>query len=89
MAESNIQMHTLIFQCGWETNSIHNIFSYILTSLSNDMKCGNNHAPCLFKQLNEVYWGVPPTLDGIKTEPDLVNLLVDLIFVYRTQLTKK
>ena len=31
MGESNIPMHALIFRCGWETYSIHTIFSYLFT----------------------------------------------------------
>ena len=42
-----------------------------------------------FKQSNEIHRGVLPTLDNIKTEADLVNLFIDLLFVYRTQLTHK
>ena len=44
MGESNIPMHAIIFRCGWETNSIHTIFSYLFTSLSNGMRCGNTLA---------------------------------------------
>ena len=40
MGDSNIHMHALIFRCGWETNSIHTIFSYLFTSLANDMRFG-------------------------------------------------
>ena len=67
MGESNIPMHALIFRCGWETNNIHTIFSYLFTSLSNDMRCGKTLAHWLFKQLNEIYGGTPPSLDNIKT----------------------
>ena len=52
MAESNIPMHALIFWCGWETKSLHTIFSYIFTSLSNDIRCGNNLSQWFFKQSN-------------------------------------
>ena len=50
MGESNIPMHALVFRCGWETNSIHTIFSYLFTSLSNDIRCGKRLAQCFFKQ---------------------------------------
>ena len=73
MLESNIPMHALIFRYGWETNSIHNIFSYLFNSLSNDMRCGKTLAHWFFKQSNEFYGGTPPSLNDIKTEPELVN----------------
>ena len=41
------------------------------------------------EQSNEIHRGVPSTLDNIKTEADLVNLFIELLFVYRTQLTHK
>ena len=53
------------------------------------MRCGNTLAHCFFKQSNDIYRGVSPTIDNIKTEPDLVNLFFDLLFVHRTQLTHK
>ena len=53
------------------------------------MRCGKTLAHWFFKQSNYIYGGVPPTLDDIKTEPDLVNLFVNSLFVYRTQLTQK
>ena len=31
----------------------------------------------------------PPTLDDIKTEPNLVNLIVEFLFVHRKQLNHK
>ena len=80
MGESNIPMHTLIFRCGWETNSIHTIFSYLFTSLSNAMRCGKTLAHWFFKQSNAIYGGTPPSLDDIKTEPELVKLFVDALF---------
>ena len=88
MEDSKIPMHALIFICGWEANSIHNIFSYILISLSNHMRCGKNISHWFFKQSNEIYGGVPPTLDDIKIEPDLVSLFVDSMFFHRTQLNR-
>ena len=60
MGESNIPMHALIFRCGWETNSIHTIFSYLFTSLSNSTRFGNTLFHWLFKQSNEIYGGNPP-----------------------------
>ena len=82
-------MHTLIFRCGWETYSIHTIFSYLFTSLSNDMRCGKTLAHWLFKQSNEIYGGTPPSIDNIKTEPELVDLFVDALFFHRTHIIEK
>ena len=82
-------MHALVFRCGWETNSIHTIFSYLFAYLSNDIRCGKTLAQWFFKQYNEIYWGIPPSLDNIKTEPELVNLFDDSLFAHRTQLTHK
>ena len=31
----------------------------------------------------------PPSLDDIKTEPELVTLFVDALFVHRTHITQK
>ena len=84
MAESNIPMHDLIFRCGW-----HTIFSYIFTSLSNDMRCVKTIDNWFFKQSNDIYGGVPPTLDNMQIEPDLVKTIVDYLFVQITQLTLK
>ena len=89
MGESNIPMHALIFQCGWETNSIHTIFSYLFTPLYNDMKCGKTLAHWLFKQPNEIYRGTPPSLDDINTETELVIFFIDSLFVHRTHITHK
>ena len=89
MGESNIPMHALIFWCGWDTNSIHTIYRYLFTSLSNEMRCGKTLAHWLFNQSNDIYGGTPPSLDDIKTEPELVNLSVDAIFVHRTHITDK
>ena len=66
MDESNIPMHALIFICGWETKGIHTIFSYMFTSLSNERRCGNTLAHWFFKQSDEIYGGIPPSLDDIK-----------------------
>ena len=89
MGESNIPMHALIFRCGWETNSIHTIFSYLFTLLSNGMRCGNTLDHWLFKQSNEIYGGTPPSLDNIKTEPESEKLFVNAIFVHRTHISHK
>ena len=80
MAKSNNPMHPLIFQCGWETKSLHTIFSYICTSLSNDMISEKTLAHWFFKQSNKIHGGVPLTLDNIKIEADLVKLSVNLLF---------
>ena len=53
------------------------------------MRCGKTLAHCFFKQYNDIYGGIPPTLDNTKTEPYLVNLFVDLMFVHIAQLTHK
>ena len=63
--EGNISMHALIFCCRWEIKSLHTIFSYIITSLSNVMRCRNNLAQWFFKFSNEIYGCVPPTLEVI------------------------
>ena len=78
---------TLIFQCGWETKSLYTIFKYIFTCLSNDLRCGKTLSHWFFNKSNEIHGGVLPTLEDIKTEPDLVNLFVNSLFVHRTQLT--
>ena len=89
MEKIKIPMHSLMFRCGYETKIIHTIFSYIFTSLSNDMICGKTLSLRFFKQSNEIYGGIPPSLDNIKTEPELVNFFVDSLFVHRTHLTHK
>ena len=53
------------------------------------MRFGKTVAQWFFKQSNEIHGGVPPTLDNIKTEADLVTLFVDILFFHRTQLTHK
>ena len=87
MGVSNIPMRALIFRCGWETDSIHTIFSHLFTSLSNDMRCGKTLSHWFFKQSNDIYGGTPPSLNNIKTEPELVNLFVDFMFVHLTHTT--
>ena len=77
-------MHALIFRCGLETKSLYTTFSYIFTSPSNDMRCGKTLDHWFFKQSNDIYGGVPTTIDNIKTEPDLLNLFVNLLFFHRT-----
>ena len=58
MGESNIPMHALIFWCGWETNSIHTIFSYLFTSLSNNIRCGKTLSNWFFKH-RMIFMGAP------------------------------
>ena len=53
------------------------------------MRCGKTLAHWLFKQSNDIYGGTPPSLDDIKTEPKLVNLFVDALFVHRTHIVEK
>ena len=53
------------------------------------MRCGKALAHWLFKQSNEIHGGTPPSHDNIKTEPELVNLFVDALFVHRTHITHK
>ena len=53
------------------------------------MRCGKTLAHWLFKQSNEIYGGTPPSLDNIKTEPELVELFVDALFVHRIHITHK
>ena len=89
MIESNIPIHALKFRCGWETNSIHTIFSYLFTSLSNNMICGKALAHWLFKQSNGIYGGTPPSFYNIKTEPESVKFFVNALFVHRTHIIHK
>ena len=89
MGESNIPMHALIYWCGGETNIIHTIFFYLLTLLCNDIIYGNTLALWLFKQSKEIYGAPPPSLDDIKTEPELVILCVDALFFYITHIRHK
>ena len=86
MDESNIPMHAMIFRCGWETNILHTIFSYVFTSKLNGMRCGKNLSNLFYKVSSEIYGGVPPTLDDIQTESQMVHLFVNSIFVHRTGL---
>ena len=58
-------MNALIFCCEWDTKIIHTIFSYILTSLSNDMGCGKTLALWFFEVSNEIYEGVTPCYNHI------------------------
>ena len=67
MGESKITMHALIFRCGWETKIIHTIFSYLFTSLSNEMRCGRTLYHWFFKKSNKIYEGTHTSLDDIKT----------------------
>ena len=50
------------------------------------MRCGKTLAHWLFKHSDEIYGGTPPSLDDIKTEPKLVKLFVDALFVHRTHI---
>ena len=49
MSEGSIFMHDLIFSCGWETKSLHTIFSSNLVFLSNDTRCVNTLAHWFLK----------------------------------------
>ena len=51
------------------------------------MRCGNSLDHWFFKQSNVIYGGVPPTLEDIITEPNLVIFLLICCFFKRTQLT--
>ena len=53
------------------------------------MRCGKTLSHWLFKQSNEIYGGTPPSLDDIKTEPELVKLFVNALFVHRTHISHK
>ena len=88
MGEGNIPMHAIIFWCGWETYSIHTIFSYLFISFANDMRCGKTLSHWLFKHSNEIYGGTPSSLDNIKTEPESVKLFVNALFVHRTHISQ-
>ena len=88
MAESKIPMHDLIFRCGWDTKSLHTIFNYIFTSLSNDMRCEKTLAHWFFKQSNEIYGEYLQPLT-IKNRTWFCDFFVHLLFVHRTQLKHK
>ena len=53
------------------------------------MICGKTLSYWLFKQSNEIYRGVPTTLDDIKTAPDLVICFVNYLSFHITQLSHK
>ena len=89
MYEANIPMHAMIFRCGWETKSLHTIYRYVFTSMSNDMRCGKNLVHWFYKVSSDIYDGVPTTLDDIRTESQMVHLFVDSLFVHNTGLQYK
>ena len=80
MSKGNISIHAIIFCCGWETKSLHTIFSYIFTSLSNYTRYGKTLAHWFFMVSNDIYGGASPTLDNTKTEPEKVIFFVDDLF---------
>ena len=53
------------------------------------MICGKTLARWFFNKSNDIYGVIPPNLDDIKTEPELVNTFVEYLFFHRTQLTHK
>ena len=77
------------FCCGCETKIIHIIFSYVFTSMSNVMKCGKTLSHWFYRVSNDIYSGVPPTLDDVWNESQMVHLFVDSIFVYNNGLCYK
>ena len=89
MYEANIPMHAMIFRCGWETKSLHTIYRYVFTSMSNDMRCGKTLAHWFYKVSSDIYGGVTPTLDEIQTDSHMVHLFVGIIFVHNTGLHYK
>ena len=89
MAEVNIPMQAMIFRCGWEKKIIHTIFRYVLTSMSNDMRCGKTISNQFYKAPSEIYGSVPPTLDDIQTESQTIHLFEDVLFVNNTGLWYK
>ena len=48
------------------------------------MRCGNTLSHWVFKISNDIYWGVPPTLENKQTEPDKVKLFVNYMFLHKT-----
>ena len=84
MDEMNIPMHDIIFCCGWDTKSLHTIFSYFFTSISNEMRCGKTPAHWFLKMSSEIYGGLPTTLDDNLTDSDKATLFVNYIFVHNT-----
>ena len=53
------------------------------------MRRGKTLTYWLFKRSNGIYGGTPPSLDDIKTEPKLVKLFVNALFVHRTHIRHK
>ena len=86
ISKGNIPMHSLILCCRWDTNSIYNIFSYIFTYLSNDMRCGKTLSHWFLNISNDIYVVFPPILDNIKTEPYKVKLFVNSLPVQKTEI---
>ena len=81
MAKGSIPMHALIFFCRLYTKSLHIIFSYTFTSLSNYIRGEKTLSRWFIEVSNEIYVGVPPILDNIQTEPQKVKFSVDSMFV--------
>ena len=69
MAKGSIPMHALIFFCRLYTKSLHIIFSYTFTSLSNYIRGEKTLSHWFIEVSNEIYVGFPPFLDNIQTEP--------------------
>ena len=82
-------MHDMIFRCGWDSNIQHKIFSYVFTSMSNGMRCGNTQAHWFYKVPSEIYCGFPPTFDDIQTQYNMVQVFVNSLFIHNTGLHYK
>ena len=57
--------------------------------MSNDMICGKNLAHWFYKVYIDIYGGVPPTPDDIRTESQMVHLFLDSLFVHNTGIQYK
>ena len=84
ITKGNIPMHAIIFRCGWDTKSLHIIFSYVFTSMSNDRRYGKALDHQFYKASSDIYGSVNQTLDGIQTESDKVQLFVNSLFIIDT-----
>ena len=79
-------MYATILCCGWKTKSLHNIFSHIFTSMSNVTICGKTLDHWFYKVSSDIYRGVPPTLDDIQTDLQMVHLFLNSLSFHNTGL---
>ena len=89
MAKANIPIHATILLCSWETKSLHTIFNYVFTYMSNNMIYRKSLAQWFYKVYSDIYGGVTPNLDDIKTEYQMVHLFANIIYVHNTGIRYK